>query len=202
MSDSARTFKLKMGSGNGNQSTVEDPPPGSEYPGQYQAVKLPRKRSADGTVNPDGIPPQNGADPYRDAIAGLVCYQLGVGDVLEVQTGDLVGPTLQGVERVGNEDHYVCYTLTQNGDCLKEDGTAGVDIKAAFHLCYSGCNGASEVTVQLLGSFTLTKVQPVGGGTPDPENPPGSITGIFKPITSTGPIGPGPTTVRRIILVK
>ena len=202
MTELERTFKLKMGSGNGNQSTVEDPPPGSDEPGQYQAVKLPRKRSADGTVNPDGIPPQNGADPYRDAIAGVVCYQLGVGDVLEVQTGDLVGPTLQGVERNGNEDHYVCYTLTQAGDCLKEDGTTGVDVKSAFHLCYSGCNGAAEVTVQLLGSFTLTRVVPVGGGAPDPENPPGSITGIFKPITSTGPIGPGPTTIKRIILVR
>ena len=202
MTAEERTFKLKMGSGNGNQTTVDDPPPGSEEPGNFQAVKLPRKRSADGTVNPDGIPPISGADGYREAISGAVCYQLGVGDILEVQTGDLVGPTLQGVERNGNEDHYVCYTLTQNGDCLNEDGTAGVDIKAAFHLCYSGCNGASEVEVQLLGSFTLTKVQPVGGGAPDPENPPGSITGIFKPITSTGPVGPGPTTIKRIILVR
>lgn len=202
MSDSARTFKLKMGSGNGNQTTVEDPPPGSEAPGNYQAVKLPRKRSADGTVNPDGIPPQSGADAYRDAIAGVVCWQLGVGDILEVQTGDVVGPTIQGIERNGNEDYYVCYTLTQAGDCLNEDGTTGVDIKSAFHLCYTGCNGAAEVEVQLLGSFTLTKVVPVGSGAPDPENPPGSITGIFKPITSTGPIGPGPTTIKRIILVR
>ena len=197
-----RTFKLKMGSGNGNQSTVEDPPPGSSEPGQYQAVKLPRKRSASGTLNPDGIPPQNGADPYRDAIAGAVCYPIGIGDVLEVQTGDLVGPTIQGVERNGSEDDYVCYTLTQAGDCLKQDGTPGVDIKAAFHLCYSGCNGAAEVTVQMLGSFTLTRVVPQGGGPPDPDNPPASITGIFKPITGSGPVGPGPTTIRRIILVR
>jgi hypothetical protein len=197
-----RTFKLKMGSGNGEQSTVEDPPPGSEAPGSYQAVKLPRKRSADGTLNPDGIPPQSGADAYRDAVSGAVCYTLGIGDVLETQSGDLVGPTLQGMERNGNEDYYVCHSITVAGDCLNADGTTGVDIKTAFHLCYSGCSGASEVTVQMLGSFTLTKVQPVGGGAPDPENPPASITGIFKPITSSGPIGPGPTTIRRIILVR
>jgi hypothetical protein len=202
MSTTDRTFNLKMGSGNGNQSTVEDPPPGSTEPGQYQAVKLPRKRSASGTVNPDGIPPQNGADPYRDAISGAVCYPIGVGDVLEVQTGDLVGPTIQGVERNGAEDDYVCYTLTQAGDCLNQDGTTGVDIKAAFHLCYSGCNGAAEVTVQMLGSFTLTKVVPQGGGAPDPNNPPASITGIFKPMAAAGPVGPGPTTLNRIILVR
>ena len=202
MSVTDRTFKLKMGAGNGNQSTVNDPPPGSEEPGQYQAVKLPRKRSAGGTVNPDGIPPQNGADPYRDAISGAVCYPIGVGDVLEVQTGDLVGPTIQGVERNGSEDHYVCYTLTNTGLCQNQDGSTGVDVKAAFHLCSTGCNGAAEVTVQMLGSFTLTRVVPQGGGPPDPDNPPGSLTGIFKPIGSTGPVGPGPTTLRRIILVR
>jgi hypothetical protein len=202
MSVEERTFKLKMGSGNGNQTTVEDPPPGSTAPGNYQAVKLPRKRSASGTVNPDGIPPQSGADAYMDAISGAVCYPLGIGDVLEVQTGDMVGPTLMGIERNGNEDNYVCYTVTNTGDCLNEDGTAGVDIKAAFHLCVSGCSGAAEVTVQMLGSFTLTKVQPVGGGAPDPENPPASITGIFKPVLGTGPVGPGPTSIRRIILVR
>ena len=202
MSDVERTFNLKMGSGNGNQTTVEDPPPGSEAPGNYQAVKLPRKRSADGTLNPDGIPPQSGADAYRDAVSGAVCYTLGVGDVLEVQTGDMVGPTLLGIERQGSEDYYVCYTLTSTGACQNQDGSTGVDVKAAFHLCYSGCNGAAEVTVQLLGSFTLTNVTPVGGGAPDPENPPASITGIFNPIASSGPVGPGPTTIRRIILVR
>ena len=202
MNESERTFKLKMGAGNGNQTTVEDPPPGSEMPGSYQAVKLPRKYSADGTENPDGIPPQSGANEYEKNISGETCYTLGIGDVLETQSGDLVGPTLQGVKRVGNEDFFVCYTLTSTGDCLNEDGTAGVDIKTAFHLCITGCTGASEVTVKLLGSFTLTKVVPVGGGAPDPENPPGSIEGVFKPITGSGPVGPGPTTLRRIILVR
>ncbi len=54
----------------------------------------------------------------------------------------------------------------------------------------------------MLGSFTLTKVMPNGGGTPDPNNPPASITGIFKPMTTTGPVGPGPTTLKRLILVR
>jgi Flp pilus assembly protein TadG len=202
MSDSARTFKLKMGSGNGNQTTVDDPPPGSEQPGNYQAVKLPRKYSADGTPNPDGIAPQSGANEYERNISGETCWTLGVGDILEVQTGNMVGKTLSGIERQGNEQHYVCYTLDSDGTCRNQNGTTGVDIKAAFHLCYSGCNGAAEVEVQMLGSFTLTRVQPVGGGAPDPENPAASITGIFKPITAAGPIGPGPTTLKRIILVR
>ena len=202
MSVADRTFNLKMGAGNGNQTTVDDPPAGSTAPGNYQAVKLPRKRSADGTLNPDGIPPQGGGNEYRDNISGQTCYTLGIGDVLEVQTGNMVGPTLQGVERTGNEQYYVCYTLASNGDCLNQDGTAGVDIKAAFHLCSSGCNGQAEVTVQMLGSFTLTKVMPNGGGSPDPNNPPASITGIFKPMTTTGPVGPGPTTLKRLILVR
>ena len=202
MTEAERTFNLKMGAGNGNQTTVEDPPPGATMPGSYQAVKLPRKRSADGTVNPDGIAPQSGADAYRDAVSGAVCYTLGIGDVLEVQTGDMTGPTLQGAERNGSEQFYVCYTITSAGACLDQNGNVGVDVKSAFHLCYSGCTGASEVTVRMLGSFTLTKVMPIGGGAPDPNNPPASIGGYFKPIMANGPVGPGPTTIRKIILVR
>ena len=195
-----RTFTLKLGAGNGNQTGVDDPPPGSTMPGNYQAVKLPRKYSADGTLNPDGIPPQNGANEYEKNISGETCWTLNVGDILEVQTGNIVGKTISGAERTGNEQYYVCYTLTSAGDCLSQDGT-NPEVKTAFHYCMSGCNGAGEVEVRMLGSFTLTKLMPVGGQ-PDPNFPAASIQGIFNPIAGAGPVGPGPTTIRRIILVR
>ncbi len=206
MSEADRTFSLKMGSGNGNQTGVDDPPPGSTAPGNFQAVKLPRKRSAAGTLNPDG-PPLGGADNYRDAIEGKVCHTLGIGDVLEVQTGNVVGPTLQAVEKEnGSDPYYVCADIIDDknsaahGNCMSDAGVNGVDIKAAFHVCYTGCNGQSEVTVTMLGSFTLLKVYPDAGKDNAWEK--SQIVGVFKPITATGPIGPGPTTLKRIILVR
>ena len=215
MTPAEREFSLKIGSGNGNQSGVMDPPPGATQPGQYQAVKLPRKRSAAGTLNPDGQPPQGGAQWYRENIEGLHCYPIGIGDVLEVETGNMVGPTIMGVEKENPGDqNYVCDkivgsknndpedTPTTHGDCKNSSGGVGVDVKAAFHLCSSGCNGQAEVTVQMLGSFTLKKVYPDGDNGQTPLWEKAQIVGEFKPILGTGPVGPGPTSIRRIILVR
>jgi hypothetical protein len=215
MTPAEREFSLKIGAGNGNQTGVEDPPPGSSEPGQYQAVKLPRKRSAAGTVNPDGIPPQGGAQNYRENIEGLHCYPIGIGDILEVETGNMVGPTVQGVEKESPTDQdYVCAKIvgsknndpednpTTHGNCKNDGGGYGVDVKAAFHLCASGCNGQADVAVQMLGSFTLKKVYPDGDTGQTPLWEKAQIVGEFKPILGTGPVGPGPTSIRRIILVR
>ena len=200
MTTTERTFRLKLGAHDSTKGPDADPPPGATMPGSFQAVQLPRYMDKFGNVNPDG-PPVSGANAYRDNIAGVSCYRLEVGDVLKTQGGNLIGPTLQGVERTGQEDKYVCYNLRNDGTCENQDGSTGVDIKTAFHLCTSGCNGMSEVTIQMLGSFTLTNV--ARQGAPDPDYPPGSITGVFKPITGTGPVSSGgSTTLNRIILVR
>ena len=203
MSDAERTFTLKMGS-----SGLNDPPPGSTMPGNFQAVMLPRAQSADGTVNPDG-PPQNGATGYEDAIEGLKCYTIGVGDILDTKPGNMVGPTLNAVEKQNAGDqNYICADIVTangatHGDCVNDQGGVGVDIKTAFHQCLSGCNGASQVTVRMVGSFTLTKIYPDNGNANKGENwDKGQIQGIFKPLAATGPVGPGPTTLQRIILVR
>jgi len=203
MSDAARTFTLKMGSGG-----LTDPPPGAAMPGNFQAVKLPRKQSAAGTPNPEG-PPQNGATGYEDAIEGVICYPIGVGDVLETKPGDMTGPTVNSVEKQGSGDNnYICASIVATagasfGDCMNDQGGVGVDIKTAFHLCLTGCNGQSDVTVQMIGSFTLIKMYPKKGTTPlgvDVDK--AQIVGIFKPLASTGPVGAGPTTIQKIILVR
>jgi hypothetical protein len=189
-------------------SGLNDPPPGSTMPGNFQAVQLPRARSADGTVNPDG-PPQNGASGYEDAIEGSKCYVIGVGDVLDTKPGNMVGPTLAAVEKQNGQDlNYICASISRandatNGNCINDKGGVGVDIKTAFHQCLSGCNGASQVTVRMVGSFTLTKMYPDNGNANKGELwDKGQIQGIFKPLASTGPIGPGPTTIQRLILVR
>jgi Flp pilus assembly protein TadG len=199
MSDAERTFTLKMGSGQG----VDDPVPGSSMPGNFQAVQLPRYKSAGGTLYPEGRP-ANGADAYRDAIEGVQCYPLGVGDSLETEPGDMVGPTLQAVEKANGQDgNYICASIVTsndatNGNCMSDAGTVGVDIKTAFHQCVTGCNGSSKVGVRMIGSFTLTKMYKDKGATWDKAQ----IVGIFKPLASTGPVGAGPTTIQKIILVR
>jgi Flp pilus assembly protein TadG len=202
MSEAQRTFTLKMGS---SQSGLTEGVPGSTMPGNFQAVKLPRHWSAEGTEWPDGQPRgMDGADSYRDAIEGTQCYPLGVGDILDVKTGNMVGPTLQAVEKQNPGDqNYICASIASNGDGMNDQGTPGVDIKTAFHQCLSGCNGATQVTVRMIGSFTLTKMYKTNGNAQQGENwDMGQIVGIFKPLASTGPVGSGPTTIRKIILVR
>jgi Flp pilus assembly protein TadG len=205
MSDAERTFTLKMGSGQG----LDDPVPGSAMPGNFQAVQLPRHWSAGGTEWPDGNPGSNGAQDYRDAIEGGQCFPLGVGDILDTEPGDMVGPTLQAVEKEnGADQNYICASIitsndATNGNCINDQGGVGVDIKTAFHQCLSGCSGASQVTVRMIGSFTLTKMYKTQGNANQGENwDKGQIQGIFKPLASTGPVGPGPTTIQKIILVR
>jgi len=201
MSEAERTFTLKMGSGQG----LNDPVPGSTMPGNFQAVQLPRHWSAAGTEWPDGVPsPGGGANEYRDAIEGTHCYPLGVGDILDVKPGDMVGPTLQAVEKQNPGDlNYICASIASNGDCMSDGGTAGVDIKTAFHQCLSGCQGSATVTVRMIGSFTLSKMYKTNGNANQGELwDRGQIVGIFKPLASTGPVGSAPTTIQKIILVR
>jgi len=202
MTDAERTFTLKMGS---SSQGLNEGIPGSTMPGNFQAVQLPRHWSAAGTVWPDGQPsPGGGANEYRDAIEGVQCFPLGVGDILDVKPGDMVGPTLQAVEKQNPGDlNYICASIASNGDCMSDAGTVGVDIKTAFHQCLSGCNGATTVTVRMIGSFTLSKMYKTNGNQNQGEFwDMGQIQGIFKPLASTGPVGAGPTTIQKIILVR
>jgi hypothetical protein len=147
---------------------------------------------------------------------------LAVGDSLETETGNMVGPTICGawpgaqgcggstgpgicsVIRGDNADPLnTPQSSTRFGDCEDASGNPGVDIKSAFYMCSSGCNGNSKVEVSLLGSFTLTKVFPdksKGGAYTTFDQ--AEIVGIFKPIADPGTVGPGSTTLVRPILVK
>jgi len=201
MTDAERSFTLKMGSG---AQGLDEGIPGSTMPGNFQAVQLPRAQSAAGTPYPEGNP-GTGANEYRNAIEGSQCYPLGVGDILDTKPGNMVGPTLQAVEKENGQDqNYICASIvtsndpTTNGNCMNDEGGVGVDIKTAFHQCISGCNGASQVTVRMIGSFTLSKMYKDKGATWDKAE----IQGIFKPLASSGPVGPGPTTIQKIILVR
>ncbi|HEX6533493.1 MAG TPA: pilus assembly protein TadG-related protein [Gemmatimonadaceae bacterium] len=178
MSEDQRTFTMFLGnSANGNVLNS----------GNFYAVDLPPLRYADGTTGT----PLTGGDSYRDALAGVddsgnpVCYQVGVGDVLQTETGAMVGPTKQGVEPA------ICATDAGN-ICLDENGKTPL-IKSAFWTqATNKGSGKFEVTVQIIGSFALKMWDPKQA----------AITGVFQPIQDTGPVGSEITTLQRIVLVK
>jgi hypothetical protein len=208
MTAAERTFQLKLSSSGQILDSVS-----TTMPGNYQAVVLPPFYDAStGDTIPKNQLPQ-GANPYRDDIAGATCMTLGVGDSLETQPGNMDGPTIQGLVG-GNPANgpgvcadIVGETINQSlpttdpafGDCLDSSGNAGVDIKSAFYVCTVACNGRTSVEVTLLGSFTLTKAYPQKlNGVFDKAE----IRGIFEPITDPGTVGAGSTTLITPIIAR
>lgn len=204
MSTADRTFSLKLGSGVINDSL----PTSSTLPGNYQAVQMPKYWDAATQTYPSPGP-VSGANEYRNLVSGSTCNGLSVGDSLLTQPGNMVGPTLQGAQVQGTPPAGICHTivntpgnLATHGNCLDANGNVGVDVKAAFYLCSTGCSGQSKVGVTLLGSFTLTKVYPTNAGGQNPAYDRAQIEGIFTPIQDMGPVGGGSTTLQRPILVR
>lgn len=206
MTEAQRTFSLKIGSG-----TVDDDAAGGTMPGNYNAVQLPRVwDGASGTPNPEGSPSSGGA-AYRANIAGPPpCYSIGVGDSLETEPGNMVGPTIQGVTQgdgvcstLVGEDTSMPVTDSRYGDCLDGEGNVGVTVISAFHLCRTACAGRSRVGVEMVGAFTLKKIYPdKSKKNQNPAFDKSEIVGVFTPTTAGGPVAPGNTTQRRLILVR
>jgi hypothetical protein len=211
MTEAERTFSLKIGSGLLTDTL-------GQLSGSYQAVKLGKYWSvADSALAVPG-PDNGGADVYKSHMSGGTCYTLAVGDSLQTQQGNMVGPTICGA--VGSADCNsaggpgICSSIpgaSDNtsktdptfGDCINSTGGVGVDIKAAFYRCMTGCNGQSTVEVSLLGSFTLKKIYPANSqNNTTPVFDASEIVGIFKPVTDPGTVGPGQTTLVTVIIVK
>jgi hypothetical protein len=216
MSAAERTFSLKIGSGQLADTA-------GAMSGNYQAVKLGKYWDV-GTGALAVPPPDNGgANAYKSHMSGLTCHSLTVGDSLITEPGNMAGPTVcgtwPGAQGCGGGSYGpgICSMIrgdqadplgtpqssTNFGNCEDSAGNVGVDIKAAFYRCMTGCNGQSTVEVSLLGSFTLTKVFPdVAKKSAYTQFDKAEIVGIFKPISDPGTVGPGSTTLVRPILVK
>lgn len=57
-----------------------------------------------GVYNPWAIPGSTGADDYEDAIAGCKTGSIKTGEHITLEPGNMVGPTMQGIERLINSD--------------------------------------------------------------------------------------------------
>jgi Flp pilus assembly protein TadG len=207
MTPAQRQFNLKIGST--TPVGVYDP----LTTGNYQAVKLGKywDYATQSVANPG--PMSGGANTYQSHISGATCFGLAVGDSVESEQGNMVGPTVAGMCVNGNvapmqlcNQPAPCTWLVGSGsnvgDCLDPAGQPGVDVKAAFFSCQTGCNGSSRYEVKLLGSFTLKKVYPDGDTGPNPAYDKAQIVGEFKPVQATGGAGGGSTTLVKLLLVQ
>jgi hypothetical protein len=215
MTAGERTFSLKIGSGQ-----VQDT--AGQMSGNYQAVKLGKYWDVGTQAYASPGPDNGGANAYKGHMSGNTCHTLAVGDSLITEPGNMAGPTICGAWPGaqgcgGTPGPGICsvirgdqadpmntsHTDPNFGNCEDGGANVGVDIKAAFYRCITGCNGISTVEVSLLGSFTLTKVFPDNSKknsytTYDKAQ----IVGIFKPVDDPGSVGPGSTTLVRPILVR
>jgi hypothetical protein len=211
MTAAQRSFSLKIGAGQVNDTL-------GQMSGNYQAVRLGKYWDVSTGQLADPGPDNGGGDEYKGHLSGATCYSLSVGDSLLTESGNMAGPTICGV--VGTSycnsasGPGICASLPGHtdktdgsdptfGDCKQSDGTVGVDVKAAFYRCMSGCGGKSTVEVSLLGSFTLMKVYPEASQNKQtPVFEKAEIVGIFKPVADPGTVGAGSTTLVKPILVR
>ena len=111
--------------------------------GNYYAVRYPPVQYADGSPGA----PVGGATAYRAAIADTTCTTTGtaaVGDWLDVENGNMTGPTLQGVQQLCN----------QTGNNFSCDAAIAVPIWNTP----ASRPGGTWVRILYLGAFRVTKV--------------------------------------------
>lgn len=155
-------FKATSKTDSGGPATVG----GVTISGNYYAVRYPPVQYADGSAgNPGG-----GGSAYRDAIADLTCSAASgtasVGDWLDLESGNMTGPTRQGVQTL-------CAGTGNVFPCTR-------DIIVPIWNARSSASASAWVQVLYLGAFRLTQY----------DN--GSVVGYLK--TLAAPAGSGGTT--------
>jgi Flp pilus assembly protein TadG len=207
MASSERQFQLHLGNGTLDTAQIS---------GNYQAVQLGKYWDAATQTYPSPGP-TNGAQAYRDDVAGVNCHGLAIGDSLQTNQG-LAGAqnTVDPMLIQGNPPQGVCTTIrgyndttdpssSEYGDCLNSSGSVGVSEIAIFYLCTSACNGASKVKTQMMASFTIDKVYPKKDTGPNPQYEMAQINGTFRALSApdgrVGTAGASSPLVK-VILVK
>ena len=166
-------FKITSGTVDGGDGTVG----GTAIGGNYYAVRFPPVQYADGTPGD----PLNGGKDYRTSIADRSCAATGtaaVGDWLDIEQGNMSGPTLQGVREL-------CGASGQSFNC-------NTDILVPVWSQRSTRSGSTWVQILYIGAFKLTRYDR------------GQITGRLLSLAQVGPGGgytpfPGPITTIALV---
>lgn len=194
----ANNFFLKIGSASSGVVS-----------GNFYGVRLPPILYANGTVGN----PWSGGNNYSNAL-GYTCAQLasamagqstnpniGIGDWLQAENGNMAGPTGQGVAAL-------CQTAGNGGTTpANASGNATftcnvpVSIKMTMWATsgnapgVSGCGGACFL-VKYIGVFAVTGYTKGTGSNPD------GVTGYFSALVTSGQFSGTPGPVKRIALVQ
>lgn len=164
----------------------QDACPERESPGWFSPVQFP-------PVNkPECGRPEPGANVYRDNITqGSSCTCLiEIGDILSVQTGNMVGPTIQGVEALIAMDPGAVYNTGTNA----VEGSQFADWTQSpriVKILIFGPNivltpSTPEIEVVKLGAFFVNDISGTGQEV--------FVTGHFVGITTSGGIPGDPGT--------
>lgn len=176
--------------------------------GSFYGVRLPPILYANGTLGN----PWNGANDYGNAI-GYTCAQLnqamiaqggspniGVGDWLQSEQGNMVNKTRSGVLSLCN--NFGGGTIPGNpGGSNSFACVTPASVKIAMWASYgdapgtTGCGGKCFL-VKYLGVFAVTGYTKATGGNPD------GVTGYFSSLLSSGSFSGAPGPIKKIALVQ
>jgi hypothetical protein len=151
----------------------------SPVPGNFYAVRLPPVQYANG----ESGDPWHGANSYRNAI-GASCDQLpyvvGVGDWLQAEQGNMVGPTRDGVATLCG---------VAGGQSFRCSPPVAVKI-AIWDVASRSIAPHYSFRVKYVGAFFVTGFSKDG------------VTGYFQSIASTGSFTPEPGPLSKVALVR
>lgn len=138
-------------------------------PGFFYAVDLPPLHSPLG-------PPQTGASIYEWNIAECSPYQIDVGDSLQVEPGNMVGPTTHGAQDLIASDPGAYWDPLTQSVQGSNFGTSPREIKIGFFdPRYTPKSGRNYVIVSKLGAFFIESVANQS-----------TVTGVFMGLGTTG----------------
>jgi len=124
-----------------------------------------------------GVNPIPGGSEYRSNIANCNPYSVGIGDRLEVEPGNMVGPTKQGVQNLIDQDpgaYWDASEQTIKGSAFGK--SPRIILVPFFDPTSPPTSGRNWVRVTKIGAFFLEGVQ--GNG---------DVTGRFIKATVDGP---------------
>ncbi len=142
-----------------------------------------------------GMKPETGASVYESWIAGCSPYMIEEGDQLQLEPGNMVGPTAHGMEDLIAQDPGARWDPGTKSIVGSAYGSSPrVGLVPFFDPTLSPESGRNYVTVAKIGAFFI---EDIGGG--------GEVTGRFIQITTSGVpcgYGLGTSLVKGILLVE
>jgi len=150
-------------------------------PGQFFPIDLPQPT---GQVT--------GGSNYRDNIATCNSQVVNLGDTLLTETGNMIGPTKQGVDELIAQDPYASWdsSLGVVDSAFPPGASPRIVRVPMFDPRYPPTSGKQEVQITNIAGFFI---EGIGGN--------GKLTGRLMPATGTGAPAPG-TMLMTVRLVK